>query len=546
MLFVNCTVKGNSPIETFINLGTNINIVKKNYIDETGLIFYENNIGSKIEGFNRSINALGKIDLQTSFTVDVNIIGASEEVKFRDYVSCEWSNLNKGFNRSINALGKIDLQTSFTVDVLLEGSQRAVKLKVDLSDAKDLDDFVLILKRVFEELENVRPQNIVFLDSNNTPILPDTCLQSLVNDTAAKNPFIIRYLLSKKNVVVNYTYRHKQGKCKIQHTTGSLSSLREAVVERFTELQAEKFYFFNDGEGDIWNEYYFNDLVLKTELVCNDYNLKLKIKVKDKKPYGDWDLKEVFTQILGQESYVTIDDIPRFYFDDLPPLINSFSEDELNTFIKSLNRTYKAYQKEIHANEATPHAYINSFMETAVCFTQEHINDSTKLRVEIPLNGSRGYGPIDYVVEIITILVLMCEAKSENMNKETAQVLVQMKSAMEAIEHKSFKCKLDHQEAVMFEIVTTGKLWQFIRWTELSETSTVHTTEEFTRSFSDEMEIEKKMLNYIAQLLQFQANIGFKNDNNDSDCPPKRQYMKVDVVTGVFSYFPLMVLLRSL
>ncbi|CAG8653923.1 4416_t:CDS:2, partial [Diversispora eburnea] len=117
--------------------------------------------------------------------------------------------------------------------VLLEGSQRAVKLKADLSEAKDLDDFALILKREFEKLKKVEPEDILFLDSNNTPIRPGINLKSLSGNSTDENPLIVRYPLSNANVVVNYTFGHKPGKCKIQHTTGSLSSLREAVVEKF-------------------------------------------------------------------------------------------------------------------------------------------------------------------------------------------------------------------------------------------------------------------------------------------------------------------------
>lgn len=70
MLFVNCAVEENSPIEVSIDSSSSINVVKKKYTDKTGLTFHESNMGSKIEGINGSINALGKIDLRTSFTND--------------------------------------------------------------------------------------------------------------------------------------------------------------------------------------------------------------------------------------------------------------------------------------------------------------------------------------------------------------------------------------------------------------------------------------------------------------------------------------------
>ncbi|CAG8662546.1 10632_t:CDS:1, partial [Diversispora eburnea] len=209
-------------------------------------------------------------------------------------------------------------------------------------------------------------------------------------------------------------------------------SLREAVVEKFNELQTGEFYFYNDETKDeIWDEYHFNDSVLQAGLIGNSYYLKLKVKVKGKKSYSDWDLKDVFKEILGQPYYTSLGDIPRLNFDELPQLKDPFSEDELSQFINDLRITFNAFREELGTNEATARVYIDAFMKNAVYYIQEHINKSTRLSVEIPLDGSRGYGPVDYLVEVNIILVLLCEAKSEDMNKGTAQVLVQMHSVME-------------------------------------------------------------------------------------------------------------------
>ncbi|CAG8657943.1 552_t:CDS:1, partial [Diversispora eburnea] len=83
--------------------------------------------------------------------------------------------------------------------VLLEGSPSAVKLKADLSEAKDLDDFKSILKREFEKLKKVEPEDILFLDSNNTPIRPGINLKSLSDNSTDENPLIVRYPLSNAN-----------------------------------------------------------------------------------------------------------------------------------------------------------------------------------------------------------------------------------------------------------------------------------------------------------------------------------------------------------
>ncbi|CAJ0844676.1 6748_t:CDS:2 [Entrophospora sp. SA101] len=302
--------------------------------------------------------------------------------------------------------------------VLLEGKPKAIKLKADLSEAKDLEDFIPILKREFEELKNIKNQNIVFLDNNNNTLIPpDTC------------------------------------KCNIPHTGGSLKEIR--------------------------NEYSFNTLASQTELNGNNYNLKLKVKVEGKKSYRDWELKDVFKEILRWD-YKSLGGIPRFNLNDLLSLEHPFTENEL----------------------------------------KNHINKSAQLSMKIELEGSREYGPVDYMVVTVKILVLLCEAKAENMNKGTAQVLVQMHSA---IEQQLDKHKHGQMEQAMFGIVTTGKLWRFVRWTGSLEEPTVHISEEYTCNFKGNMEPEKEMSRYIVQRLQAQA-MAFGVDDKDSGHPSKRQY----------------------
>ncbi|RHZ53487.1 hypothetical protein Glove_441g100 [Diversispora epigaea] len=107
----------------------------------------------------------------------------------------------------------------------------------------------------------------------------------------------------------------------------------------------------------------------------------------------------------------------------------------------------------------TVHEYVSTFITNAVCHIQDHINDLTQLCVEIDLDRSHGYNPVYYMVIIVEILVLLCEAKAENMNKGTAQVLVQMHSAIEEQLNKRKRGQIKH---AMFRIVTTGKLWRFV------------------------------------------------------------------------------------
>lgn len=126
------------------------------------------------------------------------------------------------------------------------------------------------------------------------------------------------------------------------------------------------------------------------------------------------------------------------------------------------------------------------------------------LDVENKLSGSHGYGPIDYWVKFVDILLLLvCEAKSEDMNQGVAQVIVQMQSAIEQLSKQG-------QDHVIYGIATTGKFWRFVRWNGSSENPEVHISQEYNCIFKDDMETEKKVLTYITQILK--AQVEAKNE----------------------------------
>lgn len=66
---------------------------------------------------------------------------------------------------------------------------------------------------------------------------------------------------------------------------------------------------------------------------------KLKILIDGGKPYGDWDLKGVFGEVLKQPNYKYLSDIPRFNLNELPPLEYPFSEERLKIVIGDLRDT---------------------------------------------------------------------------------------------------------------------------------------------------------------------------------------------------------------
>ncbi|RHZ87655.1 hypothetical protein Glove_33g80 [Diversispora epigaea] len=323
--------------------------------------------------------------------------------------------------------------------VLLEGKLDAVKLRADLSESKDLDDFKRILKNEIVLLKNVGPEDILFLDSNNTPLRPGIDLKSLSDNSTDINPLIVRYPLSNANIIVNHSYGDKHGSAEIPHTSGSLNLLRE-IVKRKYDLQTEDVYFFSEEtKQEIINEHNFNILLSRIELNSNNYNLKLKVKVEGKKSYSDWELKDVFKEIL-KKNYKSLSGIPRFNLNDLPSLERPFTENRLKGFVAELQTSLSSLKCEF-TNETTAREYISAFIKNAVCHIQDHINDLTQLYMELDLDGSHGYGPVDYMVIIVEILVLLCEAKAENMNKGAAQVLVQMHSAIEEHLNKRKRAK---------------------------------------------------------------------------------------------------------
>ncbi|CAG8757952.1 18576_t:CDS:2, partial [Racocetra fulgida] len=252
----------------------------------------------------------------------------------------------------------------------------------------------------------------------------------------------------------------------------------EVNISQVTDLADFKRILKNEFEP-------FNILVSQTELNGNDYSLKLKVKIDDKKSYSDWELKDVFKEILRQD-YKSLSGMPRLNLNDLPSLEHSFTEDKLKGFVNELQRTLNAFKKEFGINEMTAREYISTFMKTVVCHIQDYINESAQLSVKIDLDESHEYGSVDYMVDIGKILVLLYEAKAENMNKRTAQVLVQMHSAIEQ--------QLE---------------------------PTVHISEEYTCNFKDKMKSEKEVLKYITQILQVQA-MAFDDDDKGGR-PSKHQ-----------------------
>lgn len=69
-------------------------------------------------------------------------------------------------------------------------------------------------------------------------------------------------------------------------------------------------------------------------------------------------------------------------------------------------------------------------MKTTVDHIQK-MNDTAQLFVKYHLNGSKAYGPVDYLVKINELPVLVNEAKFQDIPNGVAQMIMQLHSASE-------------------------------------------------------------------------------------------------------------------
>ncbi|CAB4420437.1 unnamed protein product [Rhizophagus irregularis] len=125
----------------------------------------------------------------------------------------------------------------------------------------------------FKELKGVRPHNVIFLGNDNIPIRPGTEFQSLAEETTDENPLVVRYPISAINI--------------------------------------------------------------KSQTAQEDNNvvLKLKVLIKGRKKYIDWNLKAVFKDILRRQTYGSLADMQKFYMKEYAPLDPPFTGEELKDFV---------------------------------------------------------------------------------------------------------------------------------------------------------------------------------------------------------------------
>ncbi|KAF0466804.1 hypothetical protein F8M41_026093 [Gigaspora margarita] len=225
----------------------------------------------------------------------------------------------------------------------------------------------------------------------------------------------------------------------------------------------------------IKNEYQLMNLLAQTKPnESNERVLNLKIRITEKKKaFGDWSFKEIAREIYKND----LRTMRRFNIEDLPQLDPPIGEEEID---KQLKDKALIFKNCVNTNGATVREYISIFITIAVKHIQKHKDPTTTLSVESELEGTRGYGNLDYEIDINDVLVLVIEAKNLDIEK-----------------------------------LTTGHIWRFIQWFGTLQFPKAGISPEIECNLCDYQKA-KKVVSYIAQLLQAQA-YALRNRNDENE-----------------------------
>ncbi|CAG8672984.1 4423_t:CDS:2, partial [Funneliformis mosseae] len=119
-----------------------------------------------------------------------------------------------------------------------------------------------------------------------------------------------------------------------------------------------------------------------------------------------------------------------------------------------------------------------------------------QLSFEFNLNGTKAYGPVDYLVKFGDVAMLINEAKLDDIPKGIAQNIMQLHSASEA--SVSLAKTEFGSEPLLFEIVSTGSIWHFIRWIGSPEKPNVDISRRFICNFEGDMQNENCSFSYYS------------------------------------------------
>ena len=106
------------------------------------------------------------------------------------------------------------------------------------------------------------------------------------------------------------------------------------------------------------------------------------------------------------------------------------------------------------SNEAMRHEFISSVLHSvASCY-----DGKVKVCLKYDLSGSHGKGPVDWVIKVGDTIIVVIEAKREDINQEVGQNAIQLQASFQCNKEKR-KYKKALNEEIMYGIVSTGADW---------------------------------------------------------------------------------------
>ena len=155
---------------------------------------------------------------------------------------------------------------------------------------------------------------------------------------------------------------------------------------------------------------------------------------------------------LTADSYI---DLTRFdgEFADI-----SNCEKVLEHVLEDIAIKHKTCTHITSANEATRREFISSILHgVASCYDGE-----VKVCPEYELSGSHGKGPVDWVIKIGDTIIVVTEAKREDINQGVGQNAIQLQASSQRNKKKRTHDEALHED-VMYGIVSTGVDWVIIK-----------------------------------------------------------------------------------
>ncbi|CAG8609386.1 23755_t:CDS:2, partial [Cetraspora pellucida] len=381
--------------------------------------------------------------------------------------------------------------------VLFENLEDSEKFELD-NDHADLDSLKTLLLSQSEVLKGIHPPLTksrlqFFIDTERVQKLASSTLLRVLETTSEK-PLILRYPFSDNSISIRINLGRPWLVATIPHNSGIWLNSRQRAIDKFDILKTDPrphfFFFNNDTQTEIINEYEFNEMVkqispnnnkvrhvsvtvrvegwfISLEKVLISY-YDMNVHMSDfhnsagMKAYSEWNLSEITRTLFG-EMWDSIDSTPKFDKYELPKPKKEIEVPD--GFYSEIRRKLEAFQTI--NNEPTVREFTSPFLTTAVVILKKD-QHNLKLNAEINLQGSRGFGPVDYSIESDVMLVIVIEVKKEDFNQGTAQAFAQMHSAVEALEKKRKLDQTDFEEGkfpvMMYGIVTSAREWVFIRW----------------------------------------------------------------------------------